>query len=69
MQPLIAPIGQTMVVVHNIAGIESYDEYDELRKHFRAAETPLFQGFQETKNLGAKAFRDRARELIMPFFG
>ncbi len=29
MQPLIAPMVQTMVVVHNTAGIESYDEYDE----------------------------------------
>ncbi len=29
MQPLIVPIVQTMVVVHNIAGIESYEEYDD----------------------------------------
>jgi hypothetical protein len=27
-----------MVAVHNIAGIESYDEYDELRENRRAAE-------------------------------
>ena len=33
MQPLIAPIVQSMVVAHNIAGIESYDEYDELREN------------------------------------
>ncbi len=32
IQPLIAPIVQTMVVVHNIAGIQSYHEYDELRE-------------------------------------
>ncbi len=25
---LVGPIVQTMVVVHNIAGIESYEEYD-----------------------------------------
>ncbi len=41
MQPLIAPIVQTMVVVHNIAGIESYDEYDELTENRRAAEKKL----------------------------
>jgi hypothetical protein len=46
MQPLIAPIVQTMVVVHNIAGIKSYDEYDELRENRRAAEKTLLQGFQ-----------------------
>jgi hypothetical protein len=68
MQPLIAPIVQTMVVVHHIAGIESYDEYDELRDNRRAAGKPLLQGFQETNNRGAKAFRDRARELIIPYF-
>ncbi len=68
MQPLIAPIIQTMVVVHNIAGIEKYEENDELREIRRAAEKNLLQGFQETNNRGAKAFRDRARELIMPCF-
>jgi hypothetical protein len=29
----IAPIIQTMVVVHNIVDKESYDEYDELRQN------------------------------------
>ncbi len=29
---LLGPIVQTMVVVHNIAGIESYEEYDALRE-------------------------------------
>jgi hypothetical protein len=68
VQPLIAPIVQTMAVVHNTAGIESCDEYDELRESLRAAAKNLLQGFRETNNRGAKAFRDRARELIMPFF-
>jgi hypothetical protein len=54
---------QTMVVVHNIAGVESYDEYDELRKNRRAAGKKLIQGYQETNNRGAEALRDRAREL------
>jgi hypothetical protein len=70
MQNLIAPIVQTMVVVHNIAGIQDDDEHDALRENRRAAEKTLLvlQGFQETNNRGAKASRDRARELIMPFF-
>ncbi len=68
MKPLIALIAQTMVVVQNIAGIQSYDEYDELREKRRAAEKPVLQAFQETNDRGAKAFRDRVRELIMPFF-
>ncbi len=68
---LVAPIVQTMVVAHNIAGIQDYDEYDALRENRRAAETQeraLLQGFQEINNRGAKAFPDRAKELIMPFF-
>ena len=65
---LVAPIVQTMVVAHKIAGIEDYEEYDELRENRRAAEKTLLQGFQETNNRGAKAIRDKMRELIMPFF-
>ncbi len=41
IQPLISPIVQslqTMVVVHNIAGIQRYHEYDELRENRCAAE-------------------------------
>ncbi len=53
---LVAPIIQTMVVVHNIAGIDSYEEYDALRENRRVAERTLLQGYQETKNRGA--FRD-----------
>ena len=49
-------------------GIESHDEYDELRKARPAAEFHLHQQNQETNNRGAKAFRDKARELTMPFF-
>ncbi len=67
-QNLVAPIVQTMVVVHNIAGTQDYDEYDALRENRRAAERTLHQGFQETNDRGAKAFRDKATELIMPFF-
>ncbi len=67
IQPLIVPIVQTMVVVHNIAGIKSYDEYDALRENRRAAEKNPPQGFQKTNNRGENAFRDRGRKLIMPF--
>ena len=34
----VAPIVQTMVVAHNIAGIEDYDEYDALRNNRPAVE-------------------------------
>jgi hypothetical protein len=43
MQPLIAPIVQTMIAVHNFAGTESYDENDKLRENRRAAEKNLLQ--------------------------
>jgi hypothetical protein len=47
MQPLNAPIVfQTMVVLHKIAGIESYEEYDELRDNRRAAEKPYSKDFR-----------------------
>jgi hypothetical protein len=68
MQNPIALIVQTMVVEHNFAGIQDYDKYDALLENRRAAEKTLRRGFQESNNRGAKAFRDRARELIMPFF-
>jgi hypothetical protein len=64
---LVAPIVQTMVVVHNIAGIQDFEEYDALRENRKVAERVLLQGFQEANNRGAKAFRGRARELVMPF--
>jgi hypothetical protein len=64
----VVPIIETMVVVHNIAGIQDYEEYDALRGNRPVSEKVLIQAFQETNNRGAKAFRDRARELIMPFF-
>jgi hypothetical protein len=57
-----------MVVVHNSAGIQDYEEYDALRGNRPVSEKVLIQAFQETNNRGAKAFRDRARALIMPFF-
>jgi hypothetical protein len=68
VQNLVAPVVQTMVVVHNIAGIQDYEEYDALRENRHAAERTLHQGFQEKNKRGAKAFRDKAREMIMPFF-
>jgi hypothetical protein len=48
-------------------GALHYDEYDVLRENRCAAERTLLQGLQETNNRGAKAFRDKARELIMQF--
>ena len=65
---LVLPIIQHMVVLNNIGGIESHDEYEVLRENRPHAELTLIQAHQETNNLGAKAFRDRARELVMPFF-
>jgi hypothetical protein len=43
---LVAPIVQTMVVVHNIAGIQDIEEYDALRENRRVAKRVLIQGFQ-----------------------
>ena len=68
MRSVVYPIFQSMVAGHNIAGIESHDEYEALHSVRPRAEWTLVQGHQETNNQGAKAFRDRARELIMPFF-
>jgi hypothetical protein len=47
MQPLVVPIVQTVIVVHNIASIEIYDEYDALLENRRAAEKCLLQGFRK----------------------
>jgi hypothetical protein len=57
-----------MVVQHNIGGIESHDQYEELYKVNPRMEFVLLQQHQETNNKNAKAFRDRARELVMEFF-
>ena len=64
----VTPIVQSMVVQHNIGGIESHDQYEELRKVNVRMEFALLQQHQETNNKNAKAFRDRARELVMEFF-
>ncbi len=61
----VSTMAQTMVVAHNLAGIESHDEHEELRENRRAAEGTLLQGFQETNNQDVKTLRDRARELIV----
>jgi hypothetical protein len=52
MQSLVASIIQTMIMVHNIAGIDSYDEYDELRENCRVSAKSLLQGFPDTNNRG-----------------
>jgi hypothetical protein len=64
----VTPIVQSMVVQHNIGGIESHDQYEELYKVNPRMEFVLLQQHQETNNKNAKAFRDRARELVMEFF-
>ncbi len=62
------PIVQQVVVENHIAGIESHDEYDELRSGNTSAESRLLQKFQETCNNGGRAFRNKLRELVVPFF-
>ena len=57
----VTPIVQSMVVQHNIGGIE-------LHKVNVRMEFALLQQHQETNNKNAKAFRDRAREIVMEFF-
>ena len=64
----VYPIVQSMVVLHEIGGIQSHDEFEELRRARPAAEFSIHQQNQETNNRGAKAFRDKARELTMNFF-
>ncbi len=54
------PIVQQVVVESHIAGIESHDEYGELRATNTSAENKLMQKFQ--------AFRNKVRELVIPFF-
>ena len=62
------PIVQQVVEENNIAGIQSDDEYDELRAANTSAESRLLQKFQETCNNGGRAFRNKVRQLVMPFF-
>ena len=62
------PIVQQVVVENNIAGIQSHDEYDELCAANPSAESRLLQKFQETCNNGGRAFHNKVRELVMPFF-
>ncbi len=64
----VIPIVQQVVVENNIAEIQSHDEYDELRAANTLAESRLLQMFQETCNNGGSAFRNKVRELVMPFF-
>ncbi len=64
----VIPIVQQVVVENNFAGIQSHDEYDELRAANTSAECRLLQKFQETCNNGGRAFRNKVRELVMPLF-
>ena len=64
----VIPIVQQVVVENHIAGIQSHDEYDELRAANTSAKSRLLQKFQETCNNGGRAFRNKVRELVMPFF-
>jgi hypothetical protein len=64
----VIPIVQQVVVENHIPGIESHDEYDELRAPNTSAESRLLQKFQETCNNGGRAFRNKVRELVVPFF-
>jgi hypothetical protein len=64
----VIPIVQQVVVENNIADIQSHYEYDKLRAANTPAESRLLQKFQETCNNGGRAFRNKVRELVMPFF-
>ncbi len=64
----VIPIVQQVAVEKHIAGIESHDEYDELRSGNTSAESRLLQKFQETCNNGGRAFHNTVRELVVPFF-
>jgi hypothetical protein len=57
-----------MVVLEEIGGIASHEEYEELRAANKTSEGTLLQRMQETCNRGAKAMRDKTRELVMLFF-
>jgi hypothetical protein len=57
-----------MVVLEEIGGIASHEEYEELRAANKASEGTLLQWMQETCNRGAKAMRDKTKELVMLFF-
>ncbi len=65
---LVIPIVQHVVEENNIAELQSHDEYDELRAANTSAESRLLQKFQETCNNGVRAFRNKIRKLVMPFF-
>ena len=54
-------IVQQVVVENHIAGIESHDEYDELRAANTSAESRLLQKFLETCNNGGRAFHNKVR--------
>ncbi len=64
---LVYPIVQTMVVLEEIGGISSHEEYEEFSAANKASEGTLLQRMQETCNRGAKAMRDKTRELVMFF--
>ena len=62
------PIVQTMVVQERIGEIETHEEYEECRAASKSAKTMLLQQMLEILFRGAKALRDKVRELVIPFF-
>jgi hypothetical protein len=59
-------IVQAMVVFKGMGGIDSHENYEELRAANQLSRGTLLQMMQETCNRGAEAFRDKTRELVMP---
>ena len=57
-----------MVVQERIRNIATHEEYEECRAASKTSETMLLQQMRETNNRGAKALRDKVRELVIPFF-
>ncbi len=62
------PVFQTMVIEGLIGGIETHEQYKEPRAASTKSKYTLLQQMLETNNRVAKAFRDRMRELVIPFF-
>ena len=57
-----------MVVQERIGDIATHEEYEECRAASKTGKTMLLQHMRETNNRGAKALRDKVRELVIPFF-
>ena len=59
---------QHVVVDLKLGGIDSHEEYEELRMADTRGETAFVSKGQEAHNKNTKAFRYRAREIRMAFF-